>query len=740
MTRTALFCGVALLTALFASPVVTPPAMAQGGGMLLGAPPAAAEDSSPHSDASLVSEVAQLAPGQPFTVALRLTMEPKWHSYWLNPGDSGLPTVINWRLPDGFEAGPIQWPYPEQVPVEPFMTYAYYDEVLHLIEVTPPADLAPGTSITLAGTADWLICEQVCLTATQDVALSLSVAGAATPDPVWASRIAETRTKLPHDLDGLTATASRSGDTFALVLGGLEMEAGALANAYFFASEEQVIQHNAPQAIARADDGTVQLALARSEYAQTDPALIAGVLVASEGTTFDGTHRALWIEAPLGASASAGTTGAMGLTGTTMPRNLLFALGFALLGGLLLNLMPCVFPILSIKVLGFAQHGGSADGTQTMRRNGWLFGAGVLVSFWVLAGVLLALRAGGEALGWGFQLQSPLFVAAMALLFFALALNLLGVFEFGLGVQSKAGRLDQGEGASGAFFSGVLATLVATPCTAPFTMGPALGWALGQPATSTLAVFSALGLGMALPYVALSHAPRLLGRLPRPGPWMETFKQALAFPLFATVVWLVWVFSLQVGPNGVALFLGAATALGLAAWLYGRWQHAYGTVRLVTRGLALAALVAVVALTLRGAEASGASSSGVVRGAADDVDWGTFSPQRVAAINDEGRAAFVDFTATWCITCQVNKQVALRTQTVADAFDAHGVTPLTADWTNRDPVIAAELARFGRSSVPLYVLYPPDGEPVLLPEVLTPGVVLDALDEVVPTRDGLAAR
>ncbi|MEM8559200.1 MAG: thioredoxin family protein, partial [Bacteroidota bacterium] len=707
MSRHALLLFASLWAVLLGTPQAWGQFMDDG-------PSASDDDPSPHSEASLVSEVAAVAPGEPFTVALRIEQEPKWHSYWLNPGDSGLPTVIAWGVPDGVEVGPIQWPYPSQAPVEPFMTYAYYDEVLLLVEVTPPPDLAPGGDLMLAGTADWLICEKVCLTATQEVSLTLPIAETATPDPTWAPRIAATRTRLPHGLDGLTATATRSGNTFALSIAPPAAQAeafeAAMADAYFFVADEKVIEYSAPQATAQADGG-YQMALQRSQYATADPEALRGVLVASEGTTFDGTHRALRIEAPMGAEAE---TGAAGVPGGSQNGDasvgLFLALGFAFLGGLLLNLMPCVFPILSIKILGFAQHDGSASSARTMRRHGWLFGVGVLVSFWVLAGLLLALRAGGEALGWGFQLQSPLFVAAMALLFFALALNLLGVYELGLVVQSKAGQLDQGEGASGAFFSGVLATLVATPCTAPFTMGPALGWALGQPATSALAVFSALGIGMALPYVALSHAPRLLDRLPRPGPWMETFKQALAFPLFATVVWLAWVFGLQVGTTGLALLLGACTALGLATWLYGRWQHAGGGTAFVTRGLAVAAVATALLLATRGASQAAPLS-------ASTDGWEAFSSETVAALNAEGRAVFVDFTAAWCITCQVNKQVALRTETVEGAFARRGVVPLVADWTNRDPAITAELERFGRSGVPLYVLYPPDGEPILLPEV-----------------------
>ncbi|MEM8600842.1 MAG: protein-disulfide reductase DsbD domain-containing protein, partial [Bacteroidota bacterium] len=425
---------------LLATCLLAPAAAAQG--ILLDGSLPAPDDSSPHSEATLVSEVAQIAPGKPFMVALRLTMDPRWHSYWINPGDSGLPTTVAWRLPAGFEAGPIQWPYPEQVPVAPFMTYAYYDEVLHLVEITPPDDLPVGSTVTLGGTADWLICEIECLTAAQDVSLTVAVADTATPDPTWASRIDEARTKLPHDLDGLTATASRSGNTFGLTLSGLDADPAMLADAYFFPTEQRVIQHHTPQAIVRADDGTIQIALTRSAYAQADPASITGVLVASEGTTFNGTHRALQIDAPLGEATAAGSVGmdtaAPGITG-----GLFGALVLALLGGMLLNLMPCVFPIIGIKILGFAQSAQHNPGQ--LRRHGWLFAAGVVVSFWVLAGLLLGLRAGGEALGWGFQLQSPLFVAAMALLFLALALNLLGVFEIGLAVQARAGYLDQGD-------------------------------------------------------------------------------------------------------------------------------------------------------------------------------------------------------------------------------------------------------------------------------------------------------
>src|SRR5690606_14362489 len=396
-----------------------------------------------------------------------------------------------------------------------------------------------------------------------------------------------TRARLPLESPDWSARAEVEGGGYALHVSPPAGWEGTLDGAYFFADTAAVVQHAAPQRVERRDEGYL-IYVPRSEYATAPPPRLSGVLVAPEGAAFADGRRALAVDAPVvqaaqaTAAAEAGTTLGFGLT-----------LVLAFLGGLLLNLMPCVFPILSIKILGFAR--GRADEPGVIRRHGFVFGAGVLVSFAVLAGLLLVLRAAGEEIGWGFQLQNPWIVAGLALLMFGIGLNLAGVFEMGMRLASAGGRLDRAEGLGGAFLSRVLATVVATPCAAPF-MGAALGAALTQPVPLAVLVFLTLGLGMAAPYVLLSLFPGWLEKLPRPGAWMETLKQVLAFPMFLTAVWLVWVFGQQTGLNGAALLLVAFTLLGLAAWLIGRWGAHVSTrrQRLVTRVVAAAAVVLAV--------------------------------------------------------------------------------------------------------------------------------------------------
>lgn len=677
----------------------------------------------PYSDAALVAEVRSARPGTTFDVALRIALDPGWHVYWVNPGDSGMPTRITWTLPEGVEAGPIRWPVPTRIAVPPFETYGYYDEVLLLTAITVDPSFA-GRTLELRARADWLVCEDVCLPAEAEVALALPVADAPPePDPTWGPRIAATRDALPVPLPtGWTAVAERTEAGFRLRVAPPPAWAGQPAGAHFFPDRPSVVRHAAEQRVSTDAEGFT-LDLERSEFARGEPERLSGLLVAPEGTTWDGHASAFALDLPLAGAALAAADAPTGAAGP--PLTLLVALGLAFVGGLLLNLMPCVFPILSIKILGFAE--GRGHDRWAMRRHGFLFGAGVLVSFWVLAAGLMALRAGGESLGWGFQLQSPPVVAGLALLMFALGLVLLGVFEIGLGLARAGAALDRGRGTSGAFFSGVLATVVATPCTAPF-MGAALGWALAQPASAALTVFTALGLGMALPYVTLASFPGWLERLPKPGPWMVTLRQVLAFGLFATAVWLVWVFGVQTGPDGVALLLAAFTLVGFAGWLLGRWKAATTgpRTRLVTRGLALGALALAIAAVTAGSRvpppAGGTSANGA---------WQPFAPEVVEAHLEAGHPVFIDFTAAWCLSCQVNKRVALTAPEVERAFEARGVQRLRADWTHRDPVITEALAAFGRSGVPLYVLYPGPGlEPVVLPEILTPGLVLSALDRI----------
>lgn len=692
----------------------------------------AADDPSPHSNAALVSDVTSIQPGTPFTVALHLTMEDGWHSYWKNPGDSGQATSIDWELPSGFTVSAIQWPYPHRIEFGPLTNYGYSDEVLLLLEITPPEGLTPGTSVTLEGTAHWLICADICLPAQGDLSLTLPVQEATpAPHPTWRPAIAETRENLPQPLEAWTVRAGRNEGSYALAVTPPPGHNMALQGAYFYPDEKAVLDHAAPQPVSKRGS-TYLIALQQSEYAAEPAERLSGVLVAPEGQTWDraGTVRAMTVDVPVEASSDDMVAARPPASSGSSSSSILWVLVSAFVGGVLLNLMPCVFPVLSVKILGFAQQG--SDDAATIRRHGLVFGAGVLVSFWALAGGLLALRAAGSEIGWGFQLQSPLFVALMAMLFVGIGLNLLGVFEVGNRFMQWGGRWERAASDtaySGSFLSGVLATIVATPCTAPF-MGAALGVALTLTTGGALLVFSALGVGMATPYVALSMAPRLLQRLPEPGAWMETLKQMLAFPMFAAAVWLVWVFGRQVGADGMALLLLGVLLLACAGWIIGRWSalQVSTRTRVVTRTLATLSLAGAVALAVMGAQYEAAASEGPRSVSADAADWQPFSPEAVEQLRADGRPVFIDFTAAWCLTCQVNKQTTLNSDAVQEAVQAKNVALFRADWTNRDPVITRALEAHGRSGVPLYVLYPGDGSgPTLLPEILTEQIVLDAL-------------
>ncbi|NJD87731.1 MAG: DUF255 domain-containing protein, partial [Betaproteobacteria bacterium] len=405
--------------------------------------------------------------------------------------------------------------------------------------------------------------------------------------------------------------------------------------------------------------------------------------------------------------------------------SLALALVFALAGGLLLNLMPCVFPVLGIKVMGFVRH--AHGDARALWMQGAVFSAGVLLSFLALAGLLLALRAGGAELGWGFQLQSPAFVTLLAALFFLMALNLFGVFEWGGFAQSLTSNLSARGRYADAFLAGVLATVVATPCTAPF-MGAAVGFTLAQPAPVSLAVFAMLGVGMALPVLALSFFPNALRKLPKPGPWMETFKQVMAFPLFATVVWLAWVLGAQAGNDAVISLLAGLLALGIGAWIYGRWARSEGFARFV---FAAAFAAAGLWLAWPGAEAAPERAGAAPASKPGEIAWQAWSPERLAELRAAGTPVFVDFTAAWCVTCQVNKRVALNREEVVKALAARGVAALKADWTNHDPRITAALAELGRNALPVYALYAPgQAQPKLLPEVLTASLVVDEISKL----------
>ena len=698
------------------------------------------EDLSPHSDVELIADVASFRAGEPFTIALRLALDPDWHTYWVNGGDAGLPLNVQWTLPAGFEIGPLQWPGPKKIALPPFMSYGYENELIVLAEVTPPTQ-APGTAdVRITALADWLVCEEVCLPAMGEATIALTVAeeGMATA-PSTLAVIAEARSRIPLRPRGWVTRAWTVEEGYVLEV--VPRTDDELPAPYFYAEEYGLLEHAASQRVVR-DGGAIRLLVPRSPFADSGPAVLRGVLEAD--ATVD--HGQAWsvefeLDAASGRSLMAetasflapgvqltgGVSASSAITAAPTPTglggmSLSLALGFAVLGGLLLNLMPCVFPVIGVKVLGFVRHGGANP--QVARRHGLVFASGVLISLWLLAAGLLTLRATGENLGWGFQLQSPEVVALFALLLFALALNLLGVFEIGIGL-TRLGMIGSGSGYRDSFLTGALTVLVATPCTAPF-MGAALGYALVQPPFIALAVFTGLAVGLSAPYVVLSSAPVLLRRLPPAGPWMVTLKQFLAFPLFLSVVWLVWVLARQVGSNAVAALLLGMTLIGFAAWVAVRpGVQASRPIRLLSAGAAALALIVPLAV----AHGSPRQVMAVATGGA--LAWEPFSTERLAELRAEGRPVFLDFTAAWCLSCQVNERVAFRSGSVVQAFAEAEVALLRADWTNRDPDIAALLKSFGRSGVPLNVLYPSGlGQaPEILPALLTPGVIVKAIED-----------
>ena len=696
-----------------------------------------------HVEAELVAEQGALIPGRPNTVALRLVMERGWHTYWQNAGDSGLPTTLTWKLPEGLKAGPIQWPPPRALPVGPLVNYGYQGEVLLLSDIATVPDFLSGKTVTLSARADWLVCKEICIPEGADLSLSLPVIADATQvprDPRWSDAITKARTSLPRPANDWNVTATGRGSTVELHLAPAagHDSAVSIAGSHFFPYAEGQIEASGVQSLThQGTDWSMTLPVASQRVGEFRR--VAGVLVSGDASA----PRALAIDVPLAGTVVAGSTApvltapALNLTPPASGADTTLSLGtaifFALVGGLLLNLMPCVFPVLSLKVLGFATH---RENNAAMRHHGLAFGAGVLVSFWLLAGVLIGLRAAGAQLGWGFQLQSPATIAALAVLFFVLALNLSGVFEVRQFVPSSLATWNAKNPLVNDVLSGALAVVVASPCSAPF-MGAALGYALAGPMLSTWIVFTVLAIGMALPYVLLAYFPTWRKRLPKPGAWMLRLKQLLAFPLYATVLWLAWVLGAQLD-NDAVLRLGASLlliALGLWAWQTMRTGGARGW------GIAAAASIAgalAVGWPVVGTSAMDAESNVAKRPAADGP-WQEYSAARVAQLVAAGRPVFVEFTAAWCVTCQVNKRLVLDTDAVRDVFARRKVALLLADWTRRDPAIGAALAALGRNGVPVYVFFRPGKEPLLLPEVLTKQDIFDAIDTPQSARGGGAS-
>ena len=680
--------------------------------LLLSALPALAQagESAPvrseRATMTLAAEVASVAPGQPFRIGLRQRLAPGWHTYWKNPGDAGLPPELALSLPDGASAGAFSWPAPQRIPFGPLVNYGYEGAVLLPLVVTPPPGLRPGQSFTVEASGQWLVCAQVCIPEEGRFSLTLPVEASARPDPAMAPLFLQAESELPRPAPW-PARIGFDGQQGALLLQGADLSPAAVKEAYFFAAEGGVLDHAAAQPLQVAAGG-LRLGLPRGE--QPLPATVEGVVAITDAAGSRSAYAVSAIPGPVPPVLAAPP-------GLPLGRALLWAA----LGGLILNLMPCVFPILAMKALGLARLSGAARAE--VRAHAASYSAGVVLSFLALAGLLLALRLAGQSAGWGFQFTSPLFVTLVGWLMLAVGLNLSGVFQMG-GPVAAGGALAGRGGHLGSFSTGALAVLVATPCTAPF-MAAAIGAALAMPPAATLAVFGAMGLGMAAPYGVLALLPGLARRLPRPGAWMERLKQALAFPMYGAALWLLWVLAQLAGPGALAAALAGGLAVGFAAWALGLAQLSRGRGRWLGRlagGLALLGAAALLPALLRDTPPAGSA-------AAARTGEEAWSAERVAAGRAENRPVFVNLTAAWCITCKVNERVALDTEVVRAAFARRNVLALTGDWTRGGAAIGNLLREHGREGVPLYLLYPAGGgAPVVLPQVLTESILLRALD------------
>jgi thiol:disulfide interchange protein len=647
-----------------------------------------------HITPTLVAESAAPAAGQVTTLALAMKPDKGWHGYWKNPGDSGVETSIAWDLPKGVSIGPLAYPVPHRLLIAGLMNYVYEADYAHLMELRLDPGSAAGTRLPIRGRANWLACtDEICVPEQADLAIDL-VAGDGRIEPAGRARFDAWRAALPRPLGG-EARFAISGGKFRL---GVPLPAAhAIGEAYFYPLTDGVIDYAAPQAASRNGDMLVIETKAR-EGAE---GRVEGVLAIGDG-------QGLSLVATPGEVAAAGVPlqGASEAVGGA--RAILLALAGALIGGLLLNVMPCVFPILSLKALSLARAGESqADA----RAEALAYAAGAILICMMLGGVLLGLRAGGSAVGWAFQLQDPRVILLLLLLVVAIALNLAGVFD--LTAISGGGNLTAQGGLAGAFWTGALAAFVATPCTGPF-MGAALGAALVLPAAAAMAVFAGLGLGLALPFLLIGFVPAARRALPRPGAWMDRLRRILAIPMFATALGLAWILGRQAGVDGMTMGLGAALLLGLGLWWVGRRQ-AIGRPRAWWPVIpAAAAALALLALTPREAAIAAAKPESLL-GAEP------FSEARLAALRNAGRPVFLYFTADWCLTCKVNERAAIERAEVAQAFRDKKIAVMVGDWTRGDPVIGRFLAAHGRSGVPLYLFYPKGGGPQLLPQILTPG-------------------
>lgn len=679
----------------------------------------------------LIAEQQQVVAGDTVDVALRFVLEPHWHLYWANPGSNGLPIELEWDLPEGVTAGDIQWQVPERIPLDIFVNYGYEDEVLYLVPITISPDFA-GERVDLKVEASWLICKDYCLPDEAELSLSLAVGtesqASEHEDAFTAARAKLALTDQTWALASVVDDAAKQLIVSVRSLNGSPLEAG--TDVYFFAEPVGLINPDAKQALAFAEDGTVQMTLELSApFFEQQPERIEGLLyvdgsywevsVPMNTALVGKVSTVAAVEAPVDTEEDAS-----GFEAYLLGMGLVGWLVLAFLGGLILNVMPCVLPVLSLKVFSLLKHSGQSRSHALA--HGLAYTVGVVLCFLALAGLLFALRAGGELVGWGFQLQSPGFMLTLGVLFFVFGLNLLGVFEIGMGLVGADAKVSQRNDVLGSFGMGVFAAVVGAPCIGPLLAGVS-GIAIQATVPQGLLVFGTMGLGLASPFLLFAIFPKLIEFMPKPGAWMETVKQIMGFSLMFAVLAVAWIIGKSGGTDGMLILLVVILAAAIGAWIYGRWGAPVKPKSTQRIALALA-LLAIVGGTFVGAQklkAAYVSAHSTVKTAGA---WATWSPERVETELVEGNPVFVDFTASWCAICQVNK-VPLRSDEITELFEARGVVTLEADWTLRDPVIATVLQDYGRAGVPLYLLYNADGEVTVLPQQLTKGNIRSAVEK-----------
>jgi thiol:disulfide interchange protein DsbD len=676
---------------------------------------------SPRATVSLVSEHAVVSPGQSVRIGLRQRLAPHWHTYWKNPGDAGSPPNIAFNLPQGVTASEIDWPGPDRFIIGPVASYGYENEIVFPVTLTVPRDAQPGSVLRIEASADWVVCEKECIPEQGAFRLILPVqasARAASTDIRNAFATADARQPQASPWN-VSLVAGES--TLKLSVTGEGISPQSVRSALYFPDTWGIVDHVAEQSLTL-EQGGLTLLMQKGQGAGPGPS--QGLLAVTDG---GGQRR--WFALELPAATVMAMAPAMAIESLPVGLPLWQMALFAFLGGVILNLMPCVFPVLAIKATAIA--GLSGGERRAVRLSGVFYTLGVLAAFMLLALALLALRAGGSAVGWGFQFQAPLFVTAICWLLLAIGLNLSGVFEVGAALARAGQGLAQRRGHAGSFFTGLLAVVVATPCTAPF-MGAAIGSALVAPAWVSLLVFAMMGLGLALPFLLLAVIPAFAQHLPRPGQWMVTLRQAMAFPMYATAAWLLWVLSLQAGEAGLRMALAGAVLVGLVGWLVGLGQHRQKNAW--ARGSALMGAIGLIGLiglmaSLDGAAPGAAPASVSATSAPQAADAEPYSAERLASLRSDGKPVFVNMTAAWCITCLVNERTTLSTAAVQQAMRDRGVVYMKGDWTNRDPAITAFLQSFGRDGLPFYAFYPAGKEPAVLPPVLTPALVTESLEQ-----------